>query len=139
QCSVAAEADGGFDFHADARGLVGELAAIVELLDAVGRFRFQPGRDLVLAPFRLDLVADLVEVALARGRDAEHVIPDIAAIELDRLVVDADIAAEGLRDHVEAARDILHGLAVRHPPGAIDGIDRDGGEPELLRGFGYAG
>jgi hypothetical protein len=47
-------------------------------------------------PSRLDLVPDLIEVALARRCDAQNVVPDIAAVKRDRIVVDANIAVEGL-------------------------------------------
>ena len=70
---------------------------------------------------------------------SEHVIPDVAAVELDRIVVDADIAVEGLRDDVEAAGNVGHQLAVEEAAGAIDGVDGHGGKPELLRGFDHAG
>ena len=136
---VAPETGRGFDLRSDGRGFLGELAALLELLHHFGRLGAQPGRDLVVAPLRLDLVLDLVEIAFARRRDAEHVVPDIAAVELDRIVVDADVAGEGLRDHVEAARNVGHRLAVGGAAGAIDGVDGDGGQPELLRGLDHAG
>ena len=125
-------------FDPDACRLVGELAALVELLHHVGRLGAQTAGDLVVAPARLDLVLDLVEGAVARRGDAEHVVPDIAAAIGNRLVVDADVAVEGLRDDVEAGRDIGR-LAVGQAAGAVDGIDGDGGEPQLLRGLDHAG
>src|ERR1700730_18747174 len=110
-----------------------------ELASHFGRLGPQPGRARVVTPPRLDLILDLVETALARRRDAEHIVPDIAAAKLDRVVVDADIAVEGLRDHVEAARNIGHQLTVGKAAGAIDRVDRDGGQSELLRRLDRAG
>ena len=87
---------GGLDLHARGRRLIGEAAALRQLLHHLGRLGLQPARDLVGAPARLDLVLDLVERAFARRRDAEHVVPDIAAAIGDRVIVDADVAVEGL-------------------------------------------
>ena len=51
-------------FDPDSRRLVRELAALLELLHHLGRLGPQPARDLVVAPFRLDLVLDLVEACV---------------------------------------------------------------------------
>ena len=50
--------------------------------------------DLLLAPARLDLLLDLVERPLARGRDAGDLVPDVAALDLQRIAVDADVGRE---------------------------------------------
>src|SRR5919206_169299 len=50
--------------------------SVFELLHHLGRLGLQLGRDLVLPPARLDLIADLIQIAVARGRDGEHVVPD---------------------------------------------------------------
>jgi hypothetical protein len=86
---------------------------LIELLDHLGRLGAQAAADLVVAPACLDLILDLVDRAFARRRDAENVEPDIAAAELDRIVVDADVAGEGLRDDVEALRNAGNRLPVR--------------------------
>src|ERR1700687_2632848 len=90
-------------------------------------------------PARFDLVLDLIEVTLARGGDAEDVVPDIAALERDRIVVDADIAVEGLRDDIETDRNVGCRLAAGEAAGAIDAVDGDGSKTQFLRGFGDAG
>ena len=41
----------------------------------------------------LDLVLDLVERPVALGRDAGHFVPDVAALDLQRIVFDADLGA----------------------------------------------
>src|SRR3979411_1459192 len=109
-----------------------------ELADDFGRLLAQLARDLVVAPLGLDLGADFVEIAFARRRDAEHVVPDVAAGKLDRIVVDADVAGEGLRDPVEAARNIGPRLAGGGTAGAIDRVDRDRGKSKLLRRLDHA-
>ncbi len=53
--------------------------------------------------------------------------------------LDADTAVEGLRYDVEAAGNAGHRLAIEKAAGAIDGVDGDGGKPQLLRGFDNAG
>ena len=62
------------------------------------------------------------------GRDAENVVPDITAVECDRIVVDADIAGKGLRDDIEAVGNAGRELAVGKAAGAIDRVDGDGGQ-----------
>src|SRR5205085_10540445 len=99
----------------------------------------QPRWDLVVAPFGLDLILDLLEGAFARRRDAQDVVPDVTTLERDRVVIDADIAVEGLRDDVETVRDAGHRLTVWHRAGAIDGIDGDGVEAEFPGRFNDAG
>ena len=76
-----------------------------------------------------------------RSRDgvmAENIVPDIAAVELDGIVVDADVAVEGLRDDVEAAGDVRRRLAAGKAARAVHGVDGDGGEPQFLRGLDNA-
>src|SRR6185295_10949797 len=136
---VAAETGRGVDLQSGRSGDLGKRAAVLELLHHLGRFRPQLARDLVFAPFRLDLAANLVERALARGRNAQHVVPDIAAGKLDRFIVHADVAVEGLRNHVKAARNVGDGLAIGQAAGAIDSVDRDGGQAELLRSLDHVG
>src|SRR5262249_19163537 len=127
------------DLGADRGGFISKVAALFELLDHLHGLGAQAARNLVLAPFGFDLVAHFIERTLARRRDADHVVPDIAAVELDRVVVDAEFAVESLRAHIGPARAVGAGLPVRHAAGTGDGIDRHGGEPELLRGLDDAG
>src|SRR3984893_11359533 len=136
---VTPESAGGFHLRPDACRLVSEVAALFELLHHFGGLGPQLARDLVVAPSGLDLVLDLVEAAFARWRDAENVVPDIAAVERNRIVVDADVAVEGLRDDIETARNVVAQLTARGAAGAIDGVDGDGGEPEFLGGFDHPG
>src|SRR5712672_965698 len=136
---VAPETGRGLDLRSDCGCFLGQCAAALELADHFGRLRAQLARDLVVAPPRFDLAADFVERAFARGCDAEHVVPDIAAGKLDRIVVDADVAGEGLRNQVEAARNIGDRLAIGGTAGAIDCLDRDRGQSELLRRLDHAG
>src|SRR5262245_51423580 len=114
------------DLGADSGGLIGKVAALFELLDHLGGLGAKSARNLVLAPLGFDLVAHLIERTLTRRRDADHVVPDVAAIELDRVVVDADVAVESLRDHIEPAWDAGDGLAVGHAAGTVYGVDRHG-------------
>src|SRR3954467_152287 len=65
QTGVAANASNGLHFQSGARSFIGELAPLLQLLNHFGRLCLEPAGDLVLAPPRLDLVLDLVEVALA--------------------------------------------------------------------------
>src|ERR1035437_5695210 len=132
---IAPEAGDGFDFQSRICRLVGEVAALIELLNHLRRLGPQPAGDLVVAPFRLDLVLDLVKVAFVRRGDAQNVVPYIAATELDGIVVDAHIAGEGLRDDIQSARNVGHQLAAGLAAGAIDGVDGDGGQSQLLRGL----
>src|SRR5712691_9369182 len=90
-----------------------------------------PGR----AASRLDLVLDLVKAPFARRRDAENIVPDIAVVERDGVVVDTHIAAKGLRDDIETAGNVGHQLPVGKTAGAIDRVDGDGGKPKFLRGL----
>src|SRR3569833_2745717 len=112
QCGIASEARRGLDGQAKRRRLFRELAALVQLLYQLGRLRPQPCRDLVLAPAGCDLVLDLVEGAIARGRDAENLVPDVAAPIRNRLIVYADIAIDGLRNHVETERNVRCRLTI---------------------------
>jgi len=80
------------------------------------------------------MILDLTEVAIARRRNADHVVPDIATTALDRMVVDADIAADGLRTDIEAARDHLldRGVNVSNVFHAASGIYAGPDEPYLF-------
>src|ERR1700742_623602 len=57
----ALEVSGRFDRHAEGGRLIGQLAARFELLHDLGALGLQPIVDLVLVPFRFDLVLDLVQ------------------------------------------------------------------------------
>ena len=54
---------------------------------------------------------------------------------MQRVVVDADIAGESGGDHVRLLRQIGDRLAVGRTAGAVDRVDGDGLEPELLGGL----
>src|SRR6185437_1255617 len=98
-------------FISDARSFVGQTSGRAKLPRDIGGLGPQPALDLVFAPARLDLVLDLVERAVARWGDAQDIVPDIAVLVPDRIVVDADVTIERLLDHVEARRNV-GGLAV---------------------------
>ena len=112
----------------------------LELVGHLGRLRAQALGDLVVAPALLDLRAHVVEAALARGRDAGHVEPDIAAARnLQRLGVDADVGARTPR------RSHRRRSAGRRPSCRRDRARSGrsprmvtGGEAELLRDLGKA-
>src|SRR6202034_2010483 len=93
----------------------------------------------VIVPARYDLVLARIEATFMRWGDADNVVPDIAAVERDRIVVDADIAVEGLGDDIEALGDVGRKLAIGRAAGTVDGVDRHGGKAELLGRFGDAG
>src|SRR6266702_777208 len=135
QGGVAPEAGGGFNLQAGIGRLVRELAALFEFLNHLGRLGAQAAGDLVVAPSGLDLVLDLVKAPFARRRDAENVVPDIAVVERDGVVVDTHIAAKGLRDDIETAGNVGRQLPVGETAGAIDRVDGDGGKPKLLCGL----
>src|SRR4029077_2283602 len=81
-----------------------EPIAALELVEEIGRLGLEAGGDLVLAPARLAWALDFLERAIARRRDAGHGIPDVAAIGLDRVVVDAHVGTKrGLYHTAEAA------------------------------------
>src|SRR3984893_11055346 len=81
-----------------AEAIASSVPPFFQLVEALGRLGLEPGGDLVVAPLRLDLAFHLVERALARRRDAGDVVPDIAAVGFQRIVVDADVGREGCVD-----------------------------------------
>src|SRR5262249_39888865 len=88
---------------------------------------------LVLAKARLDPVLELVELALARRRYLDHIVPDEAAArERKRLVLIADLGVKSTADHVSSCRQIGDRLALGRPPGAIDRLDGAHLQIELL-------
>ena len=116
-----------------------ERSAALELLDQLGGFRLELLGDLIAAPALLDLGADLVERLLARRRDFEHLVPDkAAALQLCRLVLDADIRTERRRDDVGARRQAGDRIARRVEPLAVGRLDGGGLQAELLRHLGEA-
>src|SRR2546430_5836360 len=130
QRSIAPESAGCFDFRSHCCRFVGEIAALFELLNDLRCLGPQPACDLVVAPSRLDLILHLIDGAFSRGGDAENVVPDIAAVERNRVVVDTDIAVERLRDDLETAGNVADRLAVGPAAGPIDGVDGHcGGAP----------
>ncbi len=96
---------------------------------------FSRDGDLVVAPLRLDLALHLVESALARRRDAGDVVPDIAAVGLERIVVDADVGGEGGVDHFGGVGKVLGRLAGGIAAGAVDRVVGDDGQLQFLRRF----
>ena len=76
---------------------------------------------------------DLVERSIPRRRDAGHFVPDVAAVGLDRIVVDADIGTERGVDHFGGVGEIAHRLAFRIAAGAIDGVIGDDRQLHFLR------
>ena len=88
----------------------------------------------IVAPVLRHRALDLVESAVARRRDGGDVVPDIAAVDVDRIVVDADVGGECAADDVGAVRQIDGELAVRIAPGAVD-VESDDGQLFLLRRF----
>ena len=72
----------------------------------------------------LDLALDLVERAVARRRDAGDVVPDIAAVGFERIVVDADVGGERGVDDCRRHRKFVDRLAVGVAAGAVDRVDR---------------
>src|SRR3981081_3173993 len=112
-------------------------SSLLDLLDDCRRLGLQSAGDLIVAPSRLDLVLDLVKVAFTRRGDPQNVVPDIAARERNRIVVDAHAAVKGLRADVETARNVRHRLAIGKATGAVDSVDGDGGKPQFLRGLDY--
>src|SRR5579871_1667965 len=139
QGRVAFEILDSFDAQPGLRRLVGELAAVVEFLDHFGRLVAQPARDLIGPPSGFDLILDLVQVAFVRGGDSENVVPDITAVVGNRVVVDADVAVEGLRDDVEPARNVLCRLTLGRTARTIHGVKGHGFQAKLLRGVDHAG
>ena len=81
----------------------------------------------------LDLAFYLVEIALARRRNAGHVVPDIAAIGLERIVVDADVGRERGVDHFGGVGKVFDRLAVGVAAGAVDGVVGDDRQLQFLR------
>ena len=73
-----------------------EIGAVLQILDQAGALFRELAARFLVAPGGDDLVADLVERALARGIDRGDLEPDIAVVgRRDRLVVDADVGGEG--------------------------------------------
>src|ERR1700723_3594852 len=77
QSCAAVEATDGFDPPGGLGGLISQLAALIDLLNHFIGLVAQPARDLLGAPSRLDLILDLVQIALARRGDADNIVPDI--------------------------------------------------------------
>ena len=124
-------------------GVGGELrqrGAGLELAEHVVGLGLQALGDLVVAPARFDLVLHLVERALARRRDAGDVEPEIAAVrQLQRIVVDPDVAGKRCGDHVRGLRQVGDRFAVRAAAGAVDRFDDARVEAEFLGGLGERG
>ena len=59
------------------------------------------------------LVLDLVERPVALRRDARHLVPDIAALDLQRIVFDADLGGERGVEQALGLRNAAHRLARR--------------------------
>ncbi len=85
----------GLDLETLGRGGLRERRASLELVEHFAGLSLAAVGDLVVAPARLDLVLDLVERAIARRRDAGDVEPDIAAFDLQRVVLDTRLGREG--------------------------------------------
>ena len=84
---------------------------------------FSRDGDFVVAPALRHLGFDFVEIALVRLGDVGDGIPDIAAVGVDRIVVDADIGRVGRVDDIGGVRNVGDRLAVRIAAGPVD-IDR---------------
>ena len=85
-------------------------------------------------PVVLDFRFDFVERALACRCDRGDVIPDIAAVGVDRIVVDADIGGERSLNHVGAVGNIRERLAVSITPGPVHFVC---GHRQLQLGRGF--
>ena len=98
-----------------ARGLrdFGERRAGLELVEHFGRLGAQNVGDLVVPPARFELVFDLVERPFPLGRNARHFVPDIAAGDLQRIVLDADLGRERGGEQALGLRNAAHRLARR--------------------------
>ncbi len=125
---AALEPIGLFDLDAVGRGESVERVAVLELVEQVGGLRLQSRCDLVLAPALFNLALDLVERTIARRRDAGNVIPDVTAVGLDRIVIDADIGSECGADDIAGMGQAGDDLAGRIAAGAIDRIEGDAAE-----------
>ncbi len=86
--------------------------AAFKLVEKIDRLVLDDGGDLVIAPMLFDVGFDVVIGAFLRRRNGGDVVPDIAAIGVDRIVVDADVGAEGRVDHLHAVRNIGGRLVV---------------------------
>jgi hypothetical protein len=80
----------------------------------------QAVRHLVLTPACLNLVLDLVERAVALRRDACHFIPDVATVDLQRIVVGADVSRERAGYQALLLRQVGDGLVGWVAPEAVD-------------------
>src|SRR5439155_19532489 len=104
------------------------------ILDTFYRLSGTPLGYLIYAPACLDLILHFVEGALARRRDGDHVVPDVAAArQLQRRIVDADLGGERAGDDVGTDGKIRNRLAVRCAAGTVGGIDRARGQIQFLR------
>ena len=81
---------------------------------------------------RLDLALDLVERSVARRRNAGDVVPDVAAVGRDRVVVDADVGGKGGVNHFRGVGKIGDRIAGGIAAGAVD-VEGRHRELRLLR------
>ena len=92
----------------------GLLRLELELVHELGGLGGKPLRHLVVAPMGLNVLLDLVESALVRGRDRGNIVPDEATSrQREGVAIDIDVCRERRADDVGAARQIVHGLAAR--------------------------
>src|SRR6185312_5939632 len=138
QGGVALETGSGLDVQSSLRRLVRELAALFKLLDHLRRLVAQPARNLIGAPSRFDLILDLIQAAFVRRGDADDIVPNIPAVIGNGVVVDADVAVEGLRNHIQPARNVCRRLSIGHAARPIYRLDGHGCQAKLLRGFDHA-
>jgi len=85
----------------------------MELADHIVRFAFQSGCDFIVAPALLYLGFDLIERAFARRRNGGDVIPNIAALGIDRIVVDANIGGKSGLDNIGTAGNVDGRLTIQ--------------------------
>ena len=120
--TAALEVAGGFGLEPVGGGQRIERRAALELVEEIGRLGLQSRCDFVVTPALGDLILDFIERAVARRRDRGDVVPDIAAVGVDRIVVDADVGRKRSVDDVGGVSEVRDRLAVGIAAGAVDGV-----------------
>src|SRR5690606_2723882 len=92
---------------------------------------------LGVLPGSSDFVADLIERAIAGGRDARYLVPgEGRTVGLDRVVLQADIGIEGAEQHRD--RQVPDSVSIRILAALVDRRDRGQLEVEHGGGLGEA-
>src|SRR5207302_9642401 len=114
---------------------LGKRRAALDLIEEFVCLGAQAICDLLLMPAPLELWLYVLERAIARRYNVDNVVPDVTAIHLQRIDLDAELGRERACQHTLPLGNIGHLVARPVATGATD-LDRADGELELLGRFG---